>query len=112
MVYLDNKAADDHFENLRNQYSEAIQRVRALCDAATDSQAFVERSLEAMHDATKGCELAIQTSNAAKLVEQASKLGRLSNRILHVAKQETENSEDPKYIARLNTAIDKMHSSK
>jgi len=111
MVYLDNKAADDHFENLRNQYSDAIQRVRALCDAATDSQAFVERSLEAMHEATRGCETAIQTSNAAKLVEQASKLGRLSNRVIHVAKQETENSEDPTFIARLNMAIDNMHSN-
>ena len=80
MVYLDNKAADDHFENLRNQYSDAIQRVRALCDVATDSKAFVQRSLEAMQEATDGCELALQTSNAAKLVEQASRLGRLSNR--------------------------------
>ena len=111
MVYLDNKAADDHFENLKNQYSDAIQRVRALCDVATDSQAFVERSIEAMHEATKGCESGIQTSNPAKLVENASKLGRLANRVIHVARQETENSEDPRYIAMLNLSIEKVHAS-
>lgn len=87
-------------------------RVRALCDIATDSGAFVARSLEAMNEATNGCELGIQTSNPAKLVEQASKLGRLANRVIHVAKQETENSEDPAFIARLNIAVDRVHRSK
>ena len=87
-------------------------RVRALCDVATDSGAFVERSVEAMAQATKGCELAIQTSNPNKMVEHASKLGRLANRVIHVARQETENSEDPAYIARLNVAVERVHRGK
>ena len=28
MVYPENKAADDHFENLRSQFAEGVQRVR------------------------------------------------------------------------------------
>ena len=48
MVYPDNKSADEHFENLRKQYAENLQRLRGLCDVATDSNAFVEQSYKAM----------------------------------------------------------------
>jgi hypothetical protein len=48
MVYPDNKSADEHFENLRKQYAENLQRLRGLCDVATDSNAFVAQSYKAM----------------------------------------------------------------
>ena len=48
MVYPDNKSADEHFENLRKQFAENLQRLRGLCDVATDSNAFVEQSYKAM----------------------------------------------------------------
>ena len=48
MVYPDNKSADEHFENLRKQYAENLQRLRGLCDVATDSKAFVAQSFIAM----------------------------------------------------------------
>ena len=30
MVYPENKAAADHFENLRSQYAEGVQRVKGI----------------------------------------------------------------------------------
>ena len=50
MVYPDNRAADEHFENLRAQYAEGVNRVRALCDEATDSRSFVEQSSAAVRE--------------------------------------------------------------
>lgn len=44
MTYPTNKAADEHFENLRRQYAESIQKVRDLADEATDSAAFIKAS--------------------------------------------------------------------
>ena len=44
MAYPANKAADEHFENLRRQYADAIQRTRQLCDEAIDSAAFIQQS--------------------------------------------------------------------
>ena len=44
MTYPDNKAADEHFENLRRQYADAIQKTRQLCDEAIDSAAFIQQS--------------------------------------------------------------------
>ena len=37
MVYPENKAADEHFENLRRQYAETVALTRQLADEATDS---------------------------------------------------------------------------
>ena len=35
---------------------------------------------------------------------------RLANRVLQVTKNEAENSEDPRYIATLNIAADKLQT--
>ena len=48
MVYPDNKSADEHFENLKNQFSDNLHRLRGLCDVATDSKVFVAQSFKAM----------------------------------------------------------------
>ena len=44
MTYPSNKAADEHFENLRKQYAESIQKVRDLADEVIDSAAFIKAS--------------------------------------------------------------------
>lgn len=38
----DNKAADEHFENLRKQYEDSIQNMRNLVDNAIDTIAFIK----------------------------------------------------------------------
>ena len=38
MVYPENKAADEHFENLRKQYAGTVARAKTLVDEATDSK--------------------------------------------------------------------------
>ena len=50
MVYPENKAADEHFNNLKSQYSELLHQGRAWLDEVTDSKAFISRSLKAMQD--------------------------------------------------------------
>lgn len=42
--YTENKAADEHFDNLRMQYADCVARVRSLCDEATDSAHFIKIS--------------------------------------------------------------------
>lgn len=55
MVYPDNKSADEHFENLRNQFAENLHRIRGLSDVATDSKAFVAQSYKAMEKHAGQC---------------------------------------------------------
>ena len=111
MVYPENKAADEHFNNLKSQYSELLHQGRALLDEVTDSKAFIARSLKAMQDHTDHGEDAIRQGHAIKLVEHASALARLGNRVLQVGRQEAENSEDPRFISSLNYSVDQLHSS-
>jgi Vinculin family. len=44
MTYPQSKAADEHFENLRNQYANSVGRLRDLCDEAIDPAEFIKYS--------------------------------------------------------------------
>ncbi|XP_051173648.1 vinculin isoform X2 [Leptopilina boulardi] len=111
MTYPESKAADEHFENLRQQYADTIQRVRALCDEATDSGDFIKASEEQMQKHSFLCEEAIAKNNPQKMVDNTSAIARLANRVILVAKQESDNSEDPAFIERVNRATDALQNA-
>lgn len=111
MTYPANKAADEHFENLRRQYADAIARTRQLCDEAIDSAAFIQQSEELMRRCTAECEDAIGRQEAQRLVDGTSQIARLANRVLMVAKQEADNSEDPKFIGEVTGAANLLQAS-
>jgi vinculin len=110
--YSQSKAADEHFENLRLQYADSVSRIRDLCDEATDSVHFCKISEEHMQKHTVMCEDAIANNDAEKMVEHTTAIARLANRVLQVAKQEAENSEDPVFINSVNKAADNLQGSK
>ncbi|XP_071866339.1 vinculin isoform X7 [Bombus fervidus] len=111
MTYPNSKAADEHFENLRQQYAETMQRARALCDEATDSGDFIRTSEEQMQKHSFLCEEAIAKSHPQKMVDNTAAIARLANRVILVAKQESDNSEDPAFIQRVNQATDILQNS-
>ena len=111
-MYPENKAADEHFNNLRSQYAELLQTERGLVDEVTDSKAFILRSLKAMQNHSNLCEDSIRAGNAIKLVENTSAIARMGNRIIQVAKQEADNSEDPEFISTVNYSANELSSSK
>uniref|UniRef100_T1JBN5 Vinculin n=1 Tax=Strigamia maritima TaxID=126957 RepID=T1JBN5_STRMM len=105
MSYPQNKAADEHFENLRKQYAESIQKMRNLADEATDKVEFVKASEDAIRRHTNLCEDAIASKVPQKMVDNTSSIARLANRVLMVAKQESDNSEDPYFIDRVTPMV-------
>lgn len=111
MTYPDSKAADEHFENLRQQYAETMQRARALCDEATNSGDFIRTSEEQMQKHSFLCEEAIAKALPQKMVDNTAAIARLANRVILVAKQESDNSEDPAFIQRVNHATDVLQNS-
>ncbi|XP_078053012.1 vinculin isoform X10 [Augochlora pura] len=111
MTYPNSKAADEHFENLRQQYAGTMQRARALCDEATDSGDFIRTSEEQMQKHSFLCEEAIAKSHPQKMVDNTAAIARLANRVILVAKQESDNSEDPAFIQRVNYATDILQNS-
>lgn len=60
---------------------------------------------------TQLCENAIQHRQPQSMVDNTSAIARLANRVLMVAKSESDNSEDPQYVRRVNQAADELQSS-
>jgi vinculin len=111
MNYPGSKASEEHFNNLRDQYADTILRMRTLCDQATDPADFIRASEEQMQKHTLLCEDAIRNKIPQKMVDNTSSIARLANRVLLVAKQEADNSEDPQFIADVNGASDQLQHS-
>lgn len=110
-THPDNKAADEHFENLRKQYADLVQRMRGMVDEAIDPVAFIRASEEAIRKHTALCDHAINQRHPQSMVDNTSAIARIANRVLMRAKQEADNSEDPAYVARLNRAADELAST-
>ncbi|EEC14249.1 vinculin, putative [Ixodes scapularis] len=55
MTYPDNKAADEHFENLHKQYSESMMHMRNLADEATDTASFVKVTADNIWSMLQSC---------------------------------------------------------
>ncbi|KAK9499773.1 hypothetical protein O3M35_002746 [Rhynocoris fuscipes] len=108
--YSQSKAAEEHFDNLRRQYAESVSRIRHLCDEATDSAHFCKISEEHMQRHAIMCEDAIANADAEKMVEHTTAIARLANRVLQVANQEAENSEDPYFINKVKVAADRLQN--
>ncbi|CAK5075420.1 unnamed protein product [Meloidogyne enterolobii] len=103
--------ADRHFENLRKEYADALNRLRAYVDDAIDTGEFVKASEGAMRRYTNKCEDAISTNAPQKMVDNTSQIARLGNRVLMSAKNEADNSEDPQFVRRVNDAASTLHSA-
>ncbi|XP_065226162.1 vinculin-like isoform X3 [Planococcus citri] len=111
MNYPYNAAADKHFENLRSQYADTVGKMRDLCDEATDAAHFVKISEEQMRKHALMCEDAILKHEPNKMVDHTSAIARLASRVLQVAKQEADNSEDPLFIADITRAADALQAA-
>uniref|UniRef100_A0A1E1XF93 Vinculin n=1 Tax=Amblyomma aureolatum TaxID=187763 RepID=A0A1E1XF93_9ACAR len=111
MTYPDNKAADEHFENLHRQYSESMMHMRNLADEATDTASFVKVTEDMILKHTELCEDAMARQLPQQMVDNTSSIARLANRVLMVAKQESDNSEDPIFIGRVNQAADYLQGT-
>ncbi|XP_022661319.1 vinculin-like isoform X4 [Varroa jacobsoni] len=111
MTYPDNKAADDHFENLRGQYEDQVNRMRNLADETTDIGAFVKATEDAIKRHTDMCEDSVSRQKPQDMVDNASAIARLGNRVLMRCKQECDNSEDPHYVARLQQASRQLETA-
>jgi vinculin len=108
MAYQGNQAANEHFDNLKSQYSESVNKVRLLCDEAIDSRNFIKQSEDCIKKHTVLCEDACRDQVSAKMVDNASSIARLANRVLMIARQEADNSEDPTFIQNLSSSADNL----
>lgn len=101
-------SANENFMHMKDQYETTIVKLRNLIDEATDSAAFVRASEDAIRRHTQACEMAISMRQEQSMVDNAASVGRLANRVIMVARQETNNSEDAAFKQRMDQATRRL----
>ncbi|XP_026318177.1 vinculin-like [Hyposmocoma kahamanoa] len=109
--YPESKVAEEHFNNLKDQYADAVLRVRDLCDQAVDPLDFVRTAGELMQKHTYLCEDAIRNNDSQKMVDNTSAIARLANRVLLVGGAERDNSEDAEFARALAAAHQRLQAA-
>ncbi|ESP05115.1 hypothetical protein LOTGIDRAFT_102378 [Lottia gigantea] len=106
-----NQAAQEHFDLIKKQWTDNMERLRFLVDEAVDSAALIKAEEEAISKDTDRIEEGIRSGDVPKIVNNTGDIARRANRILQVAQQEAENSEDPQFLARVNAASQNLKQS-
>ncbi|XP_050981469.1 vinculin a isoform X4 [Labeo rohita] len=103
-----NQAAYEHFETMKNQWIDNIERMTSLVDEAIDTKSLLDASEEAIKKDIDKCRVAMANVQPQMLVAGATSIARRANRVLLVAKREVENSEDPKFRELVKAASDEL----
>uniref|UniRef100_A0A183DSW8 Vinculin n=1 Tax=Gongylonema pulchrum TaxID=637853 RepID=A0A183DSW8_9BILA len=80
-LHNDSDSASQHFDNLRREYADVLNRLRSHVDDAIETGDFIRASEYAMRRYTSYCEEAIRTSEAQLMVDNTSQIARLGNRV-------------------------------
>uniref|UniRef100_A0A3B3ZS91 Vinculin n=1 Tax=Periophthalmus magnuspinnatus TaxID=409849 RepID=A0A3B3ZS91_9GOBI len=103
-----NQAAYEHFEAMKNQWIDNVEKMTGLVDEAIDTKSLLDASEEAIKKDLDKCRVAMANHQPQMLVAGATSIARRANRILLVAKREVENSEDPKFREVVAAARDEL----
>ncbi|XP_041715091.1 vinculin isoform X1 [Coregonus clupeaformis] len=103
-----NQAAFEHFETMKNQWIDNVEKMTGLVDEAIDTKSLLDASEEAIKKDLEKCRAAMANHQPQMLVVGATSIARRANRILLVAKREVENSEDPRFREIVKAASDEL----
>ncbi|CAL1528303.1 unnamed protein product [Lymnaea stagnalis] len=106
-----NQAAVEHFDLLKKQWSDNMDRLRNLVDEAVDSAALIRAEEEGILRDTERIEEGIRARDSPKIATHASNIARRADRVLQVADMEAQNSEDPAFVDRVNHASEILAST-
>ncbi|XP_075874786.1 vinculin-like isoform X2 [Nelusetta ayraudi] len=101
-----NKAAYEHFDTMKNQWIDNVEKLTGLVDEAIDTKSLLDASEEAIKKDIDKCRVAMANVQPQMLVAGATSIARRANRVLLVAKREVENSEDPRFRDTVKQASD------
>ncbi|XP_076019471.1 vinculin-like isoform X3 [Genypterus blacodes] len=101
-----NKAAYEHFDTMKNQWIDNVEKLTGLVDEAIDTKSLLDASEEAIKKDIDKCRVAMANVQPQMLVAGATSIARRANRVLLVAKKEVENSEDLRFRDTVKHASD------
>ncbi|KAA0185745.1 Vinculin, partial [Fasciolopsis buskii] len=102
------QATADHFALMRQHWTDSAERMRALVDEAIDANAFIIAQEAGMIRDSDRTEQSIRETHTTGVVEATTSIARRANRVLQVATREADNSEDSRYVDRMNDAVKQL----
>lgn len=107
----DAPAVSVHFESMRDNWKDKMQTLTTQVDSATDTGKFIEACETAINQDAEMCNAAMEQGNPQLLITKSSNIARRAKRVVDVAEAEMENSLDPDYVSKIQTAKDALGNS-
>ena len=89
-----------------------MYNIARYADFIHDNNSLLCISEEGILRDTDRTEQSIGNTDPAGVVNNTSNIARRANRVLQVAQQEADNSEDPAFVDRANDSIRQLRSSR
>lgn len=96
-----NSTCRENFELMQKQWNINMERLLKLVDESVDCELFIKACESSIIKETYQTQTAVQENNNSAIVIHALNIARRSNRIIQVATQEAENSEDSMYVNKI-----------
>ncbi|XP_077978235.1 vinculin-like isoform X2 [Glandiceps talaboti] len=103
-----NEAASEHFEMLKKEWTSQMEMLIGSVDNATDTLSFIKATEDAIKRDNAMVSRAIANRQPAYVVNGGSNMARRGKRVVDVARQEIENSEDPNFVAKVGKATEDL----
>ena len=96
-----NNSCKENFELMQKQWQSNMERLLKLVDESVDCELFIRACEKSIIKETFRTQTAVQENSNSAIVLNALNIARRSNRIIQVATQEAENSEDNAYVNQI-----------
>ncbi|CAD5126155.1 DgyrCDS14323 [Dimorphilus gyrociliatus] len=106
-----NESANEHFNMIKSHWEDDVNRLKNLVDGVVDTGAFIKANKRAIQKETVLTEKAIEKSDPGSVVANTFCIGKRSKRVMEVAEQEVENSEDPQLVNDVGQCVRKLEES-
>ncbi len=111
LILKDKKSCMENYELLQQQWQKNMENLQKMVDESLDCVQFISACEKIIIKETYQTQAAVQEKNNSAIVINTLNIAKRSNRIIQVANQEVENSEDPIYVNRIISANESLRQS-
>ncbi|CAF0804091.1 unnamed protein product [Brachionus calyciflorus] len=108
LKFTDNKSCLENFELMQKQWQINVQKLQKLIDDIIDCESFIIACEKSIIKETYQTQAAVLEKNSSAIVTNALNIVRRTNRIIEIAGQEAENSEDSFFVEKILIANDNL----
>lgn len=98
----------DNFDLIQKAWQANMTNLSQLIDESIDSSLFIKTYEKLILKEAFDMQTAVQEENNSSIITSALSIAKRTNRIIHLANQEAENSEDVDYVGRIVNSVDHL----